>query len=165
MFLLKLISGWYLPEYGSDFEYEQIIENICIKIKVKYNGALWCLSFYHSAFCNAPSRFTVVCIHYWPISPTSVILLQTLTCTGLIPSPGWWTAPAEVSCVQKRLLALVGTSAVRSRLCQQHLLSGFLFLNKPNLNVFLEQKSNLMTKISVLFCKQILFKKRFCLCC
>lgn len=66
-------------------------------------------------------------------SSTSVIMLEILTCCGFIPSAGRYLAPAEVVCVLNSLLDLVVTSAVVSCLCEQHLLSGFLFRNKPKL--------------------------------
>jgi len=66
-------------------------------------------------------------------SPSSVILLHILTCRGLVPSPGRCLAPAGVLCVLSSLLTLLETSAVMPCLCEQRLLSGFLFLNKPKL--------------------------------
>lgn len=98
---------------------------------------LYDISFHQStSFSSALSRFTVIChplFTHLTHSPASVSLLQILTCCGLIPSPGRCLAPAEVVCVLSSLLALVGTSGVMSCLCEQQLLSGFLFLNKPKL--------------------------------
>lgn len=60
VFFKKLVR--YIPEYRSDFEYKQIIANICIKIDSKYNRTLWLPSFHQpTSFSNAPSRFTFIC--------------------------------------------------------------------------------------------------------
>lgn len=82
-----------------------------------------------------PVELQLCVIHLLPISPThtSVDLLQIPTCCGLMPSPGRYLAPAEVVCVLNSSLSLPVTSVVMSCCCEQHLLSSFLFLNKPRL--------------------------------
>lgn len=111
--------------------------NICTKTGVKYNGALCCLSFHQSiSFSNASSRFTVVChplFTHLTHSCTSVNLLEIPTCCGLVPSPGRYSAPAKVFCVLNSPPTLAVTSVVMSCLCDQRLLSSFLFLKKPKL--------------------------------
>lgn len=113
------------------------LQNIYNQTEVKYNGPLCCLSFHQLiSFSIASSGCTVVCLSlltHLTHSCTSVNLLQIPTCCGLIPSPGRYVAPAEVVCVLNSPVTLAVTSVVMYCLCDQHLLPGFLILNKPEL--------------------------------
>lgn len=133
------------------------MQNTYTQTGVKYNGPLCCLSFHQLISCSiASSGCTVVCLSlltHLTHSCTSVNLLQIPACCGLIPSPGRYLLLLRW-CVLNSPLTLAVTSVVMYWLCDQHLLPGFLILNKPELRYKLRHP----------FRHQKVFQQKFSFC-